>query len=72
MGFLVFADGPGLSGGAAGVFLCAQKYGVQGRRWYRELYPKARGRADVGFWKRERNEHNFLCVHKSDPGHGRP
>ena len=43
-----------------------------GPGWYRELYPNAGGRAVVGFWKRERNEHNFLCVHKSDPGHGHP
>lgn len=48
------------------------EYGAQGLEWYRELYPKARSRAAVGIRKRERNEHNFFCVHKSDRRHGRP
>jgi len=74
MVFLVVRLG-GFSGMAGWRAKCAQQHGRRAG-WYRELYPKAAlpklGRGAVGFWKRERNEHNFLCVHKRDRRHGRP
>jgi len=74
MVFLVVRQG-GFSGTAGWRAKCGQQ---QGRRagctgnYIPKPRPQSPGRGDVGFWKRERNEHNFLCVHKSDRRHGRP